>query len=339
MAGTTLLGKPLVLFGPPHWPAAWARWREKWLSRFLARRGPLTPPFTLLYRRIFILPTRFGLAYGVLLAAMILGGLNFNNNLGLLLGFLLVAAGHASLHLTYLNLRGIAVRDIVAPPVYAGQPIIVHLRLAGGDGRLHHAIEAHLAQASAVCDLRPAGNRSAAETALSITLPALPRGLHDPGRVKLASRYPLGLFRAWSWIEGGRFVMVYPRPAPHPPPLPIGPRGTRPTLRPGSGEDDMLGLREYRAGDPLPAVAWKASARHQNLLSKLFAAPQGGAVDLDWHQATAPDDEQRLEILCAWVLEAHRRQLRYRLILPGSTIPAATGDAHCSRCLAALALF
>ncbi len=339
MAAVDPIPSPTGGLDPRRLEAIWRRYRERWLTRFLARRGPLTPPFTLVYRRIFVLPTRFGLAYGLLLAAMILGGLNFNNNLGLLLGFLLVAVAHASLHLSYLNLRGIAVRAIDAPPVHAGQPVIVRLRLAAADGRAHQAIEAHLAQAGAVGDLPPAGPGAPAETIIRLTLPALPRGMHDPGRIQLASRYPLGLFRAWSWIEGGRFVMIYPRPAAHPPPLPIGPQGYRPALVSGDGDDDLLGLREYRAGDPLPAVAWKASARHGDLLCKRFAAPQGGVVDLDWHRVPAADDEQRLEILCAWVLEAHRRQLRYRLLLPDTTLAAGGGIAQRERCLAALALF
>jgi uncharacterized protein (DUF58 family) len=43
--------------------------------------------------------------------------------------------------------------------------------------------------------------------------------------------------------------------------------------RPGSGQE-LLGLRDYRSGDPLRMVAWKASARGQRMLVRELAAEQ-----------------------------------------------------------------
>jgi len=58
-------------------------------QRVRTKRGPLTPPFELAYRHIFVLPTKFGLGFGFMLLFMALGGLNFNNNMALILVFLL----------------------------------------------------------------------------------------------------------------------------------------------------------------------------------------------------------------------------------------------------------
>ena len=54
----------------------------------------------------------------------------------------------------------------------------------------------------------PAG--SVAEAVLGV--PAARRGWLDLGRVMLETRYPLGLFRAWSYLELEARALVYPRP-------------------------------------------------------------------------------------------------------------------------------
>ena len=59
-----------------------------WIRR---RQGADTDPVDLGRRRIYILPTRLGVAYAAMLFAMLLGGMNYNNNLGLWLTFLLVS--------------------------------------------------------------------------------------------------------------------------------------------------------------------------------------------------------------------------------------------------------
>ena len=47
------------------------------------RKKPSTPlPQTLEWKRILILPTRFGLLFVILIAGMLIGSINYNNNLG-----------------------------------------------------------------------------------------------------------------------------------------------------------------------------------------------------------------------------------------------------------------
>jgi hypothetical protein len=73
-------------------------------------------------RRVYVLPTGFGLFLGVMLLAMLVGGLNYNNNPALLLAFLLVAVAHNSLVRSHLLLSGMRLRALHAEPVHAGQP-------------------------------------------------------------------------------------------------------------------------------------------------------------------------------------------------------------------------
>ncbi len=71
------------------------------LQRFVSRRAPVGHlPFTLGSRRIYILPTRNGLYFAVLVLAMLLGSMNYNNSLGFALAFLLAAVGLVAMHHT-----------------------------------------------------------------------------------------------------------------------------------------------------------------------------------------------------------------------------------------------
>ena len=62
--------------------ARMARWIRK-------RQGPDTLPLTLSRRRLYILPTRAGLGFGILLLLMLIAGLNYANSTALFLTFLL----------------------------------------------------------------------------------------------------------------------------------------------------------------------------------------------------------------------------------------------------------
>ena len=95
---------------------------DRWiLDRVRQKRGSPDLPFTLEYRHIYVMPTRFGFWFGVLLAVTALAGLNFNNNMALLLAFLLASIAQLTTLLAYRNLLGLSLVGFRAPPVFAGQ--------------------------------------------------------------------------------------------------------------------------------------------------------------------------------------------------------------------------
>ena len=97
------------------------------LERFVRPREPEAFPVELHRRRIYVLPTRFGLFFGVLLAAMGVGALNYNNNPALLLMLLLAGAAQTSLLGAHLQLSGLRFVAVSADPVPAGTPIQLRL--------------------------------------------------------------------------------------------------------------------------------------------------------------------------------------------------------------------
>lgn len=304
------------------------------LRALLARRGPTRPPLVIRYRQIFILPTRFGWAVGMLLGAMLLGSLNFNNNLGLFTTFLVAGIGLLAMHGAHRNLDGVRVASTAAGPVFAGEPLALKIALRDEAGRARSGLVAECRTADGPArgiDLAP----HAAEST-TLRIPTLRRGWHELPRVKLRTRFPIGWFEAWSWFWPERRALVWPRPADNAPPLPQA--GSQHDLnRPGDESDEFHGLRDWREGDPLHRIAWKASQRHQHLLARQYTRPERRRVVLRLADAPAPDREGRIAVLARWVIEADSRDLAYGLDLGEQAIEPTTGRAHRDRCLDALA--
>ncbi len=307
---------------------------DNWLlDRLRRRRGSTQLPLTFEYRHIYVLPTRFGFWFGVLLALMTLGGLNFNNNMTLMLGFLIAAIAMLTTLLAYRNLVGIELAGILANPVFAGETAVFRVLLRNGEERSRFAIQGVAPDSTDCIDIDEQDSG-----VLSLGQKSWQRGWMAMEPFRIENRYPLGLFRAWSVIIPEARCLIYPEPARHPPPLPKTGRGDFGAAR--KDEDDHFhGLREYQPGDPLRRIAWRTSARHEKLYSKVMESPSEEACELNWYLMGSGDAEEKLSILTAWVLRAERQQIPYSLELPGAALPADRGPEHRDACLEILALF
>lgn len=313
---------------------AWARLHA--LAMVWTRpREPEEFPARFDRRRVYVLPTRFGLFYGVLLLAMLVGALNYNNNPALLLGLLLGGAGLASLVAAQLQLGGMALVAADAEPVPAGSELMLRVHAQADDGRRRRGLRVALEPDRAVSALLNLDNgRGEAQ----LPVPTSRRGWLDLPRLEVSTTRPLGLARAWAYAWPHNPVLVYPVREAEPPPLPTG-SGDRVQNRLHPAGDDVHHLRSYRRGDPRRAIAWKPSARRDTLLVREYEQPQGADIVLDWNALPSMPYEQRISRLAGWVDEAERDGRRYRLILPGQPpIGAGQGPGHRHDCLRALAL-
>lgn len=307
-------------------------------DRFAALARPRRPeslPALLDRRRVYVLPTRFGLFFATLLLAMLLGALNYNNNPALLLALLLAGAGLASLVAAHLQLTGLEIVAVDGEPVAAGQTMTVRVHARAPADRVRrglqvtfakspgHPMALHLEQGQGEADLN---------------LPTRRRGWLEIPRLGIATTRPLGLARAWAYVWPGSPLLVYPAPEAAGPPLPEG-AGDPAASRLHPAGEDVHHLRAYRAGDARRAIAWKPSARRDQLIVREYEQPQGAEVSLEWQSIQALAHEARIARLARWVDEAERTGRRYRLLLPGQpALGPAHGPQHRHACLRALAL-
>ncbi|HYD58013.1 MAG TPA: DUF58 domain-containing protein [Burkholderiales bacterium] len=300
-----------------------------------------TPPergaVVLVHRRVYIVPARLGVLFGVTLVVLLVGSINYALSLGFALTFLLAGSGLAGMVHTARNLARVAVSVGRAPPVYAGDTAQFRLVLDNPAGFDRPAILArHLGSgAQTVVDIPAHGQAEAV-----LPAPAKRRGWLPLGRVMLETRFPLGLFRAWSYVEPDARCLVYPRPdrAPLPPAIADASTGTAQAR--ALGNEDFASLRNYQLSDSPRHVAWKALARNDKMLTKQFSGEAARELWLDWRALPASLDlEQRLSRLTGWVLLAESTGATYGLRIPGTEIAPERGELHAAACLRALALF
>ncbi len=309
--------------------------REALIRWAMRRSQPARNEVVLDRRRIYILPTRFGYLYLAVCLLMLLAAMHYGNSLIFLLVFLLLGLFANSMWQTHGQLLGLHIRNHDAQPVHAGETLSLQLEVAASDRQPHPAL--HLAacdQPQVMLDL-PSG----ASRRVRVPVRTRRRGWLQIPRLRIASRFPLGLFEAWSWFRFERKWLVYPAIVRRPLPAPVadhglGQRGS------GSerGDEDFDRLREYQPGDPASRIAWKRQGHDDSLLSKQFGQPPRRSLWLDWREVPASDPELRLSILAGWVEEAERRGLRYGLRLPQREIAPDQGPRHRHLCLEALAL-
>ncbi|HET6545515.1 MAG TPA: DUF58 domain-containing protein [Rhodanobacteraceae bacterium] len=305
---------------------------ERRLPALTRLREPETLPIRLDRRRIYVLPTRFGLGFGALLFVMLLGALNYGNNPAFLLTCLLGAAAWASLFLGFRTMAGLSIRQMRAGETHAGDLLHVECVLEAGQRR-RESLRLRCGRAEIAFAL-PAG----IGTTVVLGLPSERRGWFRAGRLRVWTDYPLGLFRCWSWIHPATEFLVYARAEPAAPPLPRGGGHSGERMIAGASED-YVGLRDYRTSDPPRLIAWKASARHDTLLVRETERHADVALVLDYALLAGLDSESRISRLTAWVLAAEAEQRDYTLRLPDRSIGPGAGRQQCQACLRALALY
>lgn len=300
-------------------------------------RPPEAAPIVLTQRRVYVLPTRAGLAYAAALGVILLGAMNYNLSLGHALVFLLAGLGIVTILHTFRNLALISIRPGRCDPVFAGGMAQFDLVLENQRADARTSLRLWVANDTAIeVDIGPR-----ASTVATLNVAATRRGWLPLPRVTIETTWPLGLVRAWSYAVPDLSCLVYPTPAAKAPPLPWRGESARGSVRDGRGADDFSGLRNHQMADPPRHVAWKAVARQQDgpLLTKLFSGAAAQQLWLDWEALPeAADADQRLSILARWMIDAEAAGFAWGLRIPGLRLAPDNGPAQLAAGLRALAV-
>ena len=294
-------------------------------------------------RRVYIFPSKAGWVFGAIIVTIFIGSINFKINLGYALLFMLVSIGWLAIMMTFRNLIGLGLFASATQAVFAGEMAHFTIHLNNRSKRVRYSLQIGFDKT----DLKNIDVDATSTQLLSLGIMSTQRGWLACPRIRIQTRYPFGLLTAWSFWRTHQRLMIYPAPEKNPPPLPIAIQATTTSysdvhLR---GKDDISGVRQYQFGDPLSQLAWRQMAKTEasgadTLLSKDFEGAQQQTCILDF--AALPmhlNTEQKLARLCAWVLLAEQRQVKYGFRLGAITLPNNAGMTHQQTCLQSLALF
>jgi len=273
--------------------------------------------------------------FGLMAFAMLMGSMNYNNNLSFVLTFLLAGIGFVAMHQCQRNLVGLELTYAGTEAVFCGQTIRFQIAITNHSRSARYGISIyHDDVSSEVHDLQ------AGESKIFVLPVATDqRGWTQLDRFGIRTLFPFELFRSWAWLHMDLRGLVYPAPsesAPQPPPTRAA-HGHR--QHDARGEEDFAGLRRYIEGDSPRHVAWKAYARSGQLLSKQFSGADTSSQWFSFDMLESSDVEERLAILTRWIVDADRKSEDYGLRMPAAEFPPAHGDSQRRQCLEVLALF
>ncbi len=326
--------------------------RQSLRQRFFRTRASDQLPLTITHERIYILPSRRGWWFVASLLVMLIASINYSLSLGYALSFLLTGLFSATLLATYRNLSGLTLLNAKAHEVHAGEQLIWRISITANTARSDIDIASY--GATIRCDLATGAESNTSSrhaNQIEHRVATSVRGVQPLGRITLSSDYPLGLWYTWCYLHSPESALVLP--ALHPDPGAWPNQATAEPKRDAEQDNltlflrnmgqsgETVGLRPYRDGDSLSSIAWKNAARGQGLHVRQMVAPiSSSRVEFDWEMtATAGECEARLSLLASWILAAHQRQLQWSLTLPGVALPLASGKAHVSASMRALALY
>ncbi|MFW6092509.1 MAG: DUF58 domain-containing protein [Pseudomonadota bacterium] len=309
------------------------------LGRWLDRRIPPGPTVSLTQRNVFIFPTATGFALMGLMVLLVVVAINYQASLIYGVAFLLGSLFTVTILYTFRNLSGLRLERIGTRAGFVGEDVEVSLRASRprGDGRrgrgregirigfpgdVMHWVELYDQEADVV-RVYARGSR---------------RGYLRPGRLLVETRYPLGLLRAWTWVDLDIRALVYPRPLFEPlPDAAVGRRDEGELIDP-HGSEDFTDIKAYRPGDPVKHIMWRSYARGDELVVKCYESFLEPRLWLDL-DAVAGDLETRLSRLTGQALRATRLGREFGVRLGGREIKPGTGEVHLEGVLRELALY
>lgn len=296
-----------------------------------------TLPITLRHERIYILPSKRGLAFFGVVTVMLVASMNYGLNLGYALSFILIGLFASCLLATYMNIAQLQMAAVTTTDTFAGDSLEFDITMREKNSRYRHSITVTDASgAKDTNDLKPNTTATA-----NLHLANSQRGVYALGRLTISSDFPLGLWQGWGYVHAKTSGHVYPKAE-----TPASRFVKQATIDDGPiahtlNEREFKQLKPYQKTDSPASIAWKAVARGTGWFSKEFESQSStGELILRWQDTPATlDAEQRLSRLCGWVLEAEKSATDYSLELPDGSIVAGQGHDHYQQCLRQLAKF
>jgi len=289
-------------------------------------------------RQLYILPTRVGWYYALILIALFGIAVKFDNQSAFMMLFILVAVGLVAMVYTHNNVIGLSMDSHPSKPVFLGSPASFPITLSNDSQKPRHAVWLIAGGFHQLTALEAANQQT-----IELKLPTVQRGYFPCEPINLSSLYPIGVFFCWTkrFISSER-CLVYPQPLDL---VPFPESGSNQGKEQANasvllGAEDYAGMKSYQNGDRMRDIHWPSLAKTNKLVSIQYENHSNSSINLSWFSLPPTlGTEDRLSQLCYWVVEAEKEGKRYQLEMPNHTIEFDKGMTHYHECLRTLALW
>lgn len=325
---------------------------NKRFDRWLNKRVPSRFQHTLSNRNIFILPTRFGFAYLFFDVLLFLLGTNYQNNIILLLSYLLASLFITVMMHSFYNFSQLTFSSESKQTCFAKQVINFPIKITGN--KTHFDINFQFVNPQYFVKKVRLAECTPQTSEVLMPWYVKQRGVYTLGRVKVFSEYSLGLFITWSLLDFSHQAIIFPEPKRL-----ADNQQLLTSLNESNNDnevytqtvvdgDDYSELKNYIQGEAQARIAWKQLARGQGKFSKHYQAQheQGSLLWLRLSDMPGFDLEEKLQFLCFMILENSKNKQIFGLILDFMAntnkkaeikIAPNSGYEHQENCLIALA--
>lgn len=297
-------------------PARRLRLIERLSQRLALRRRRWTRGTWLLRQNhIFIFPNRFGFYAGFLVLASFAMGYKVQNNFILLAVIFLFLVFMLSLIAGVRNLQGLQISASLPAYQFADKPQFIRLTFEKAQPAYHVWLETPVAHIP--LDL------SSGATSVNVPIGHFQRGTYDVPPLKLATLFPFGIARVWSWLRPPGLVVVAPTPREHG--LAHYPRGNPIMAEQAAAKrqqndfaDELGDLRDYVSSDSPARIDWKRFAATRETMVREHGFDTQGEIVL---RPPAGNFEAGLEYLSGGLRVAERLGAPARMNLKGVDYP------------------
>ncbi|TAL66446.1 MAG: hypothetical protein EPN84_00305 [Legionella sp.] len=283
---------------------------------------------------IYILPTGFGLAFGVLLLSLLIGAVNYQISIVFLMTFLLAVIGLVSAWEAHANLKELSIKLISIEDAEQGKAVQVRL-LIEPNRKVRFGLEFQFVQE---------GNTRLEKIAhegmqFIVPIDTIERGYFALPRLTISSIFPFGLFRVWAYAYFEEHYYVYPA-ALSPGFWPVPTANSQFNKNDLAGDEEFYDLKQVDNPWAQPnLIAWKIAAKDQGWYLKTRENEQGDYWLFKLEDSPEMKVDNQLQNLSFWLQGAEENHAIYGLKLPNILTPLTQGEDHLKHCLRQLALY
>lgn len=285
-------------------------------------------------QRVFIVPTYSGIALGLGAFSLFFYSFLYGHGPSYVLSIVLITFFLAIGFMSNNNIRDIELLDSAIKPIESEQTSNLALSLSNLSNESKLALQVRDKTNSRLFNLKDNQKQT---VGLSVSFPR--RGVYEKTRIRLQSKYPLGLFYCWRTYELTKSVYVYPSPKPYKISLLEAEAGLaegRSDRKHDSGEE-FSRYKAYQVGDAMARIDWKRLAKNDELLTKINEGYGNTTKIIDWNEIGADDLETKLSFMSFLLLHYSKQNFDYRLSLPDYVSEIGKGETHLNHLLEKLA--